>query len=231
MGEISRAVDDATANPAVQAILFTAEGRHFCSGASASLIDRLIEAPPLTVQDNVYATAQGMVRRIYNCPKPTVAAVSGAAVTLGCELAIACDFRVVDETAFFQEAWFNLGLLPPLGGMFLLPRIVGAGRAAEMVLLGRKVQAEEALGIGLANEMVPSAKLVERASSLATLLGQKPPQAYRLAKSGLHRGFESTMEAEWSANSMAQALLMSSEDFVEGVNAARERRQAVFRGC
>lgn len=230
LNELSAAFDSMTADPTVKAIVLAGRGRHFSTGASPELMLHLRDAPPLTVQDNVYSSAQGVARRIYNCRKPTIAAVSGAAVTLGCEFAIACDFRIIDATAMFQEAWVRLGLLPPLGGLFLLPRMVGVARAAEMVLQGRKIRAEEAAKIGLANELVAADALRPRAFALAAELGALPPNGYRLAKAGFHRGLESTMEAEWSANAMAQAILMSSEDFAEGVASVHERRPAVYTG-
>lgn len=228
--ELSAAIDAAVADPRVKAIMLAGRGQHFSSGASPALMAKLRDATPLEVQGNVYGIAQGAARRLYNCPKPTIALVSGAAVTLGCELALACDFRLIDETAFFQEAWIRLGLLPPLGGMFLLPRMVGVARASEMILQGRRVKAEEAERIGLAHELVPADRLRARGMELATELGSIPPQAYRLAKQGFHRGLESTMETEWSANALAQAVLMSTEDFAEGVSAVIERRTPSFAG-
>lgn len=228
--DLSAAIDAAVADPRAKAIILAARGPHFSSGASPELMAKLRDATPLEVQGNVYGTAQGAARRLYNCPKPTIALVSGAAVTLGCELALACDFRLIDETAFFQEAWIRLGLLPPLGGMFLLPRMVGVARASEMVLQGRRVKAEEAERIGLAHELLPADELRARGLELARDLGSIPPQAYRLAKQGFHRGLESTMETEWSANALAQAVLMSTEDFAEGVAAVTERRTPSFVG-
>jgi enoyl-CoA hydratase/carnithine racemase len=228
--QISQALDKLAADESVRAIVVAARGKHFSSGADFEFLEDLKEASPLTIQDTVYTQAQGAMRRLYNCRKPTVAAVSGAAVTLGCELALACDFRVVSQTAFFQETWIRIGLLPPLGGLFLLPRLVGAGLAAEMVLQGRQVRAEEAVRIGLAREMVEPEALLDRAIELARELAALPPQAYRLAKAGLHRGFESGMEQEWAANASAQAILISSEDFAEGLEAVKQKRKARFLG-
>lgn len=228
--DLSAAIDAAVSDARVKAIMLAGRGAHFSSGASPALMAQLRDATPLEVQGNVYDKAQGAARRLYNCPKPTIALVSGAAVTLGCELALACDFRIIDETAFFEEAWIRLGLLPPLGGMFLLPRMVGVARASEMILQGRRVKAGEAQRIGLAHELVPADQLRARGTELAIDLASIPPQAYRLAKQGFHRGLESTMEIEWSANALAQAVLMSTEDFAEGVAAVTERRTPSFAG-
>ena len=230
LGLLSRLLDEAVADDAVRAIVIAGQGKHFSRGASPNLMGVLRDSSPVDVLGNVYSDGQGAMRRLYNCRKPTVAAVSGAAVTIGCELAVACDFRIIDETASFTEAWIKLGLLPPLGGMFLLPRLVGAARASEMILQGRRIKAEEAVTIGLANELVPAEKLRDRAMELATELAALPPQGYRLAKMAFHRAFESTMENEWTTNAMSQAILMATEDFAEGIAAIREGRTPHYQG-
>ncbi len=227
---LSRLMDEAVADSAVRAMVIAGQGKHFSRGASPNLMGVLRDASPIDVLGNVYSTAQGAMRRVYNCSKPTIAAVTGAAITIGCELAVACDFRIIDETASFTEAWIRLGLLPPLGGMFLLPRLVGTARASEMILQGRRIKAEEAVKIGLANELVPADRLRDRAMELARELAALPPQAYRIAKLSFHRALESTMENEWNANAMAQAILMSSEDFAEGVASVREGRTPHYIG-
>lgn len=228
--QVSSAVDELAEDADVKAIVLAGKGPNFSAGADFDFLATLRTKSPLEIQDTVYSRAQGAARRLYHCRKPTVAAVAGAAITLGCELALACDFRIVDEQAYFQEAWVRVGLLPPLGGLFLLPRIIGMGRAAEMVLQGRKVKAEEALRLGLATEVTAADALLDRASALAGELGALPPNAYRLAKVGFHRGLESTIDHEWIANAMAQPLLIASEDFGEGVEAIKARRMPIYSG-
>src|SRR3546814_19474873 len=105
------------------------------------------------IKDMVYANFQGAARAIYRSPKPTLALVQGAAVTVGCELALACDFRLAADNAMFQESWIRPGIMPPLGGPFLLPRIVGLGRPMEVCLRGRKVRAESPAALGLVSEV------------------------------------------------------------------------------
>jgi enoyl-CoA hydratase/carnithine racemase len=156
--------------------------------------------------------------------------VSGAAITVGCELALACDFRLVAEDAKFQESWIRLGLLPPLGGLFLLPRLIGLGRAAQMVLHGQAVTAATAVQIGLASEILAKEELDVRGRAFALELSRLPPLAYATIKQSLHRGLESSMEQEWSANVLGQAVLLSSKDFREGLAAVKERRAGEFKG-
>ena len=230
MDEIAAAVTALTADPGIRALVLTSTGRHFVAGAEFGFLTDLSTTPSLAVKDKVYGSFQGAARALYHCPKPTLAAFSGAAVTVGCELAIACDFRIVTDTAFFQESWIKLGILPPLGGMMLLPRLVGLGLATDMVLRGRAVKAEEALRVGLVHEVVAVEALAERRQAFAVELAALAPQAYAAAKQGLHRGLESTMEKEWAANVLAQSLLLGSDDFKEGLAAVIDKRPPTFAG-
>ena len=230
--EICAAVDAMTADPQVRAIVLASAGKHFSAGADFDFLEELSRTPGMTIREHIYAVFQGAARRLFHCPKPTVAAVGGAAVTVGCELALACDFRLVSPTVQFQESWIRLGLLPPLGGLYLLPRMVGLSFASEMVLRGRAVGAEEAVRIGLASQAVESeAALHGRAQELALELAALPPLAYRAAKEAMHRGLDSSMESEWSANVLGQSLLLGTDDFKEGLAAVMERRPGRFEGA
>ena len=231
LAEICQALDELTADASVRAIVLAGEGRHFSAGAEFSFLEDLQAMPAAQIKAQIYAHFQGAARRLYHCRKPTLALVNGAAITVGCELALACDVRLVTPTALFQESWVKLGLIPPLGGLFLLPRLVGLGRASEMCLNGRAVMAEEAVRIGLAGEIVEADQLTARGEALARELAALPPLAYAAAKEGLHRGLESSMENEWMANVSAQSVLLGSQDFVEGVSAVKEKRAASFSGA
>ena len=230
LAEICNALDEMISNDSIVGIVLAAEGRHFVAGADFQFLEGLKKLSSLEVKAQIYTKFQGAARRIYHCPKPTVAAVQGAAITVGCELAVACDFRICSERAIFQESWIRLGLMPPLGGLFLLPRIVGLARASEMVLQGRAVKAEEAKQMGLVNELLPEEQLRDRAIALAEELSALPPQAYQIVKESLHRGMESSMDKEWGTNVLAQAALIASDDFAEGLEAVKEKRQGVFKG-
>jgi len=230
MAELCEAIDRMNADPAVRAIVLTAEGRHFCAGADFAFLEKFAGGGGAEVRDQLYAHFQGAVRRIFRSPKPTLAAVDGAAVTVGSELALACDFRIVGPRARFQQSWIRLGLVPPLGGTWLLPRMIGIARANEMILRGRPVEAEEAVRIGLASELVASEALRARAIEMAAELAALPPRAYAQAKEAIQRGLESTLDREWSAGVLTQAMLLGTEDFREGLAAVREKRQGRFTG-
>ncbi|MDB5475784.1 MAG: enoyl-CoA hydratase [Phenylobacterium sp.] len=130
MDEIRHAVEALIDDADVAALVLTSTGRHFVTGAEFSFLQELATTPALAVKDRVYRSFQGAARSLYHCPKPTLAAINGAAVTVGCELALMCDFRIASETAFFQESWIKLGLLPPLGGL----SVYGASKAAVQTL-------------------------------------------------------------------------------------------------
>jgi len=228
--EVCGALDALAADDTVKAIVLRGNGKNFSAGADFRFLDGLTTTPPAQVQHQVYSWFQGAARRLYRCRKPTVAAVQGAAVTVGCELALACDFRIVAEDAFFQESWIKLGIMPPLGGLFLLPRMVGLGRAMQMALRAEEIKAEQALAIGLACKVVAPDDLVQRSAAFAAELAALPPLAYATVKESLQRGLETSMDAEWTANVGKQAVLLSTEDFREGLMAAKERRKPNFAG-
>jgi len=230
LAEICVGIDQLTADDEVAAIVLRAEGKHFSAGADFSFLEQMEAMSASEIKAQVYQHFQGAAKRLYHCPKPTLALVQGAAVTVGCELALACDFRLLADNAFLQESWIKLGIMPPLGGLFLLPRIIGLGRASQMVLRGLPVKAEEAERIGLASEVVPLADLGARGQALAEELAAVAPLAYASVKQAMHRGLETSMEAEWSANVNNQAILLKSEDFQEGLAAVKGKRAPAYRG-
>ncbi len=230
LAEICDAMDALAADDEVRAIILAADGKHFSAGADFAFLDRLTGMSSADIKQQVYTHFQGAARRIWHCPKPTIALVQGAAVTVGCELALACDFRVAAQGAFFQESWIKLGIIPPLGGLFLLPKIVGLGRAMDMCARGLPMKADAALAAGLVSELVAPDTLEERGLEMARELAALSPSAYAVVKESIHRGLSSDMDAEWTANLPNQALLLSNEDFAEGLAAVKEKRSPVFSG-
>ena len=230
LAEICTAMDRLAANAEVRTIVLAANGTHFSAGADFKFLKKLTDMKPGEIKAQVYEHFQGAARRIYNCPKPTLALLQGAVVTVGCELALACDFRIASETVMFQESWIKLGIMPPLGGLFLLPRTVGLGLAKEMCLMGKQVHADEALRAGLVHEIVASDDLAARGNAFAAELAAAAPTAYASIKEAIHRGLESSMQSEWTANVASQSVLISSEDFAEGLDAVVNRRAPQFTG-
>ncbi len=228
MGEIRDAVAAMADDDGVRVVVLAGAGDTFCAGADPTFLDQIAAMDAAEIKRTVYANFQGAVRAIKLCPKPTIAEVRGPAFVAGCEMAVACDFRIADETAQFREGWIDFGLVPPLGGMFLLPQLVGLAKATEMVMLGTTVDAPEAAAIGLVNRCVPADTLMMEVTTLAAKLAAGPARAYAVAKSGLRRAMESSLAAEWEFNLEAQTMLIAGPDFKEAVAALRAARPPRF---
>ncbi|MEM7252221.1 MAG: enoyl-CoA hydratase/isomerase family protein [Pseudomonadota bacterium] len=230
MGELRDAVHALDRNEDVKAIVLTGRGRAFSAGGDRAFLDELGSLSTADIKSLVYENFQGAVKAVKLCRKPTIAAINGPAVGAGCELTLACDFRLASTEAYFLESWVHLGVIAPLGGMSLLPQIVGLGRATEMLMLGERINADRAYDIGLVRAVVTPDELMNEAIGLAKRLSVGPPLAYAAFKEGLRRGAENALTAEWEANLNQQALLIKSADFAEAVAASAERRKPRFTG-
>ncbi|MBI3634705.1 MAG: enoyl-CoA hydratase/isomerase family protein [Candidatus Rokubacteria bacterium] len=185
---------------------------------------------PEALNDVVYGTFQRPIRAIRTMTKPVIAAVNGAAVGAGCELAVASDFRIASTHARFGEVWIGIGCIPALGGMYLLPRIVGLTRAMEMILTGEIIDAGEARRIGLVSRVAPPEALLDEALALAARLARGPARALAAAKAAINRGLGTALDDELTATVTAQMACFRTRDFAEGVRALAERRAPRFTG-
>lgn len=230
MGEIADAVAALEADAAVRAILIDGEGRAFSAGGDTDFLTAMTEQAPFEIKNTVYRYFAGAVKAVRLCGKPTVAAVQGIASGAGCELTLACDFRIAAEDAVFHESWIQLGLISPLGGMALLPQIIGLAKANEMLLLGERVDAGEAVRLNLVNKVVARDALPAEALRWAERLAAGAPLGLKAMKEGIRRGLESSVAAEWEHNVYVQSMLINSDDFAEGVAALKTKRKAAFKG-
>lgn len=226
--ELGERLEEAAADPSVRSIVVTGAGAAFSAGGDTAFLLELPALGPEQVREVVYGAFQRPVRAMRSMPKPVVAAVNGPAVGAGCELALAADFRLASERARFGEVWIRIGCVPALGGMFLLPRIVGLGRATEMILTGEIIDAAEAYRVGLVSRVVPAGRLLEEALALARALAQGPAHALAVAKAAIARGLSSSLWSELDATVAAQFTCFATEDFAEGVRALAERRPPRF---
>jgi enoyl-CoA hydratase len=162
--------------------------------------------------------------------KPVAAAIVGMALGGGLELAMACDFRIAARDAQFGQTEINVGLIPGKGGTQRLPRLIGMTRAAEMVLTGRLINAEEALEFGLVNRVVDTAQVVEEARKLLLSVAAKSPQSVHMAKLMLHHGQDVHLDTALMLESLAFAGMFSTDDMHEGVQAFLDKRKPSYQG-
>ena len=206
----------------VRVIVATGAGEHFCSAPH-----------PLPVSSNGAGAAMQPSRvaaTVAALETPVIAAINGPAIGQGLELALACDLRIAAEGAHFAMPQVPAGVLPWDGGTQRLPRIVGRGRAMEMLLTGREVDAREALGMGLVHEVVPGAELAARAQVVAEGIAAAAPVALRYTKEAILRGVDLDMESGLRLEADLNVLLQSTADRAEGVRSFLERRAPKFRG-
>jgi enoyl-CoA hydratase/carnithine racemase len=221
---LGRARDD----DAVRAILLTGEGGSFCSGAD--LKEAMATIGTGGSLDGRVAPFQESVRIIASVPKPVVAAVDGAAVGFGADLALACDLRVFSERAYLQEKFVGIGLMPDGGATFHLPRLVGLGRALEFLMLGEKIEAPRALELGLANRVVAPEALHAETLALCRRLADGPPLALSRIKLATRAALSSTLDEALAREGAGQGELLRSADLAEGVSAWAMKRKANFQG-
>ena len=212
-------------------LLITGQGRGFCSGGDVEeIIGELVKRDAAELREFTRMTG-AVVKGLREVPIPVIAAVNGTAAGAGSVIALAADFRLLAESASFAFLFTRVGLSgADMGSAYLLPRIVGLGRATELLMLGEKIGAQRALEIGLANEVIPDEELTDRARALAQRLADGPALAYSATKAALTRELDSDLGTSIEIEALTQALLMKSEDFAEFYNAWHEGRKPEWRG-
>jgi enoyl-CoA hydratase len=227
IGELERVVREMGDDDAVKVVVLTGAGeKAFAAGAD---IGELAQLDGLAAVDTA-RRGQRLTRDMERLGKPILAAVNGFALGGGCELAMACTLRIAADTAKFGQPEVNLGVIPGYGGTQRLTRLVGKGRALDLVLTGRLVGAEEALAMGLVNQVVPAADLMAAAGKTARTLMEKGPLALRLAMEAVHGGLEMGLDQalEWEAHLFGVSA--GTADMKEGLRAFLEKRKAGFQG-
>lgn len=225
--ELGAAVDEATGRDDVGGVIVTGVGeKAFVAGADIAELARMGPVDGIDVS----RLGQQVLRRIELSRKPVIAAVNGFALGGGCELALACHLRIASDNARFGLPEVKLGIIPGYGGTLRLPRIVGKGRALELMLSGEMIDAQEAYRIGLANKVVPQAELLGAARAMLTTILRNGPVALGLAIECATRGMEMSMDDGLALESNLFGLLASTGDMREGMAAFLEKRRADFKG-
>jgi enoyl-CoA hydratase len=227
ISELKKLLDEIENDEEMRVLIITGAGdKAFVAGADIKeLVDR-----DASQGRRVSKERQEIFSRIENLPVPVIAAVNGYALGGGLELALACSIRICSEKAQFGAPEVKLGIIPGDGGTQRLPRLVGLGRAMELILTGDFIDAQEAYRIGLVNKVLPQEELMDKATELATKIASRPPLAVRFAKEAVNRSQEGDAASGFALESYLHALSCTTEDKKEGVSAFLEKRKGKFKG-
>jgi 2-(1,2-epoxy-1,2-dihydrophenyl)acetyl-CoA isomerase len=229
--DLGRILEEAGADETVKTLVLTGTGKAFCTGGD------LVGHPSFEKEDPGAVLRKQYVWEGNHLPvvlqkmeKPVIAAVNGIAAGAGMDLALACDIRMVSDQAKFTEIFVRAGLMNDMGGSWALPRIVGLGKALELILTGDTIDAQEALRIGLANHVIPHEELMPKTMELANRFAKGPTQAYKMIKWSIYRALNIDLEAASMNELFGQSFLLGTEDVKNAVNAFLEKKTPVFKG-
>ena len=212
----------------VRVVVLTGAGRAFCAGGDVEYMSGLQKSGDVASFRKLLDAGRDVILQIAAMPKPVIASINGVAAGAGCNLALACDYRIAAETAKLSESFVKIGLHPDWGGTWLLPRLVGRSRALELVMTGRMVDANEALAIGMIDRVASS--LSEETQKLAATIAAAPPIAIAGIKRALDASERNDLRAQLELESEHQLRCFQSADAAEGMAAFFEKRAAAFTG-
>lgn len=230
LAELQDALRGAERDASVRCIVFTGAGRGFCAGQDLNARSEATDGRRVSIGEHLRHGYNPLVQRIRGIEKPVIAAVNGVAAGAGANLALACDLRIASETASFVQAFVKIGLAPDSGGILFLPLLVGYAKAAELAFTGDRIGAEESLRIGLVNQVVPAAALMQTTHALAARLAALPTRAIGLTKRAFNRAMMPNLDAILDYEADMQDLASRTSDHTEGVAAFREKRPPIFTG-
>lgn len=226
LGELSEVLDDIGSDDAIRVVVVKGDTTAFAAGAD---IKSFVNYSPREAHQYIYKV-QITMNKLMALGKPSIASIAGYALGGGCEMALACDIRIAADNALFGLPEINLGIVPGGSGTQRLTRLVGEGKAKELIFLGEIFDAKKALDFGLINQLVPAANLEEVTLKLARKLSRKPPVAIRTAKELIHLSYDVDIYTGLMMEKEKFAYLFSTEDQREGMLAFLEGRKAAFIG-
>ena len=232
--QIQAVCEEINADADARCVVLTGAGRAFSAGGDVKAMkarEGAFGGSGVQIRDGYRRNIHRVVRSIYGLEVPSIAAINGAAIGLGMDVACMTDIRIAADTAKMGVTFLKLGLIPGDGGAWLLPRTIGMSRAAEMLFTGDVIDAKTAAEWGLVSRVVPAADLLAEAVALAERIAQQPPHALRLAKTLLKQGQNASYDTLMEMSAAAQAISHLTEDHMEGVDAILEKRAPVFKGA
>jgi len=227
IAELTAAFGDSRDDAAVRGVIFTgASDKAFAAGAD---VNEVVNDTPLEAEEKT-RHGQALTTLIENLGKPVIAAVKGFALGGGCELAMACTIRLAAETAKFGQPEVKLGIMPGYGGTQRLPRLIGKGRALQLILSGDIISAQEAYRIGLVNEVVPNDSLMARAEVILKQINSNAPQSVKFSIEAVNKGLETSLSEGLLLEASLFAICAATEDKKEGTSAFLAKRAPKFQG-
>jgi 2-(1,2-epoxy-1,2-dihydrophenyl)acetyl-CoA isomerase len=224
--ELQRLIGEIAKRADIGCVILTGAGRGFCAGAD--LKARRDDMTPLERRTRHRWILKDILEPLYNLERPVIAAVNGPAAGAGFNIALACDLIVASDTASFAQSFARVGLVPDLGGLFLLSRVVGLPMAKELCFTAKKISAEEAKGMGIVNHVVPADQLLPKTREIAATIVKGSPTAMAMTKTLLNKSSTSTIEQMLEYESYAQTVAYLTPEYDEGVQAFREKREPDF---
>jgi len=226
----AKVVEEVCNDDEIKVLIITGAGRGFCSGADVggqmARVSEEVKIPRSFLLEPLGA----FLLPIRNLGKPTIAAVNGIAAGIGLSLALLCDIIIASDQARFSAIWVKRALIPDGGATYLLPRIVGTGKALELMFTGDIIDAKEAERLGLVNRVVPHQDLMKEAKELAGKIAKGPPITLELTKRAVYKSLQNDLERQLDFETYAQNICLGTDDHKEGVKAFLEKRDPVFRG-
>ncbi|MFC1923774.1 enoyl-CoA hydratase/isomerase family protein [Chloroflexota bacterium] len=241
--ELTQVISEVSQDEQIRVVVIKGAGHTFCAEADfrfEMVREQKVEVEKAVALPDVHqdlgkgniltAVRRNAVIALHNLEKPTIAMVNGAAVGFGFDLALACDMRIGSPEARFIVAFTKMGLASDSGGSWLMPRVMGLGKALEYIFTGDTIDAEEAHRIGILNRLVPAKLLEKETMDLARKIANGPPIAHRLAKMQVYKGLEVDLETALAFAAACISIALSSEDHKEGIKAFAEKRPPDFKG-
>ncbi|MBK5245386.1 MAG: enoyl-CoA hydratase [Eubacteriaceae bacterium] len=224
--ELAMAIEEARIDDDVKVVVLTGVGKAFCAGGDVSIF------PTLTLEQGIQGVrdkSRSLVGAFTKLPKPIIAAVNGFAVGAGMSLALISDIVIASDKAIFGAAFVNIGLVPDLGQLYFLPRLIGLQKAKELAFTGKNIDAQEAHRLGIVNTVVENDKFEEAVAKTSKMLAGQPGMAMAAIKALMHQGLEMGVDELIEVEGITQGVCIQSEDSKEGISAFMNKRKPNFK--